>query len=249
MNQSEFAVWWSDFHLRFATTAGWIRADNQPDKPQVLDMLLDTWAETLADVALADCLEVNRQMQSGDLDTWGKNSDMIPQTVRRHARAIAWAKIDSDVDADLPLPPRGSNGLRFGEMQRYVSYAIEHKLPDQIWKPEALKRLGDVPKDREPRHKCPTCRDTGFVQVFTKAAISAFKAGSLAALKQPRVCVTGCVCRQVRKWMRTFDDREFCRVLDNGKSDRDLAALHTFINEGPLQGDFADFNRAAGHIA
>jgi len=174
MTPQEFNRWWDDFKIRFPTTINWLAADH---KPEQLKGMIASWAETLADANLADCLEVSKGMQAGRLDDWGKNSDRIPAVIRRHARDIARARepqTDSG-DGETRLPPRGPLSLRTGEMSRYVAEALRTERHKSEWFPRALQILGDVPANREPRYRCPDCRDTGFIDVWHHLALNLFE--------------------------------------------------------------------------
>jgi len=224
MTREEFNRWWDDFKIRFPTTINWLAADH---KPEALKLMISSWAETLADVDLADALEASKGMQSGRLEDWGRNSDRIPAMVRRHARDLGFARGRVEEPA-VAQPARGGNGLRTGEMIRYVAEALRTKLPKSQWLARALSIMGNVPKEREPRYRCPDCRDTGFMDVWHHDAVSAFKRGAIATYTGPKTSVCVCsVCRGSRDGMPSFS-AVFCRQPDGGKSDRDLAALESF---------------------
>lgn len=247
MTRAEFSKWWGDFSVRFSTTASWLTSDNSDRE---LTAMLETWAETLGDVQLEDALAATKGIQAGTLEDWGKNSDRIPAIVRRHAHYRQLQRCPNNVADDPRLPPRSPNGLRFAEMFRYVSKAVEDGVPREQWVVEGLKRLGNVPKEREPRYRCPVCRDTGWVIVWLGSAIRAYHSKQLATFKARRTCAVSCTCRGERKGVKSYDEMEHCITFDDGRSERDIANLEKFLAESAMSGsDFADYNRSAGHIA
>lgn len=249
MTTDEFNIWLADFTYRFPTTVNWIRADNKPDRPEVWTGIMRSWRETLGDVQFDDALAATKGMQAGTLEDWGKNSDRIPAMVRRHAHYRQLQRTPNSEADDPRLPPRSPNGLRFGEMYRYVLKAVEDGTPKEVWLIEGMKRLGNVTQDREPKYRCPTCRDTGFVIVWSRSATKAYRLGELDSFKSRRSCAVGCRCSKARKWLELYDPVKHCQNSDDGRSERDISSLEKHIAESAMSGDFADWNRAAGHIA
>lgn len=96
MTQPEFNSWWRDLTTRFPSMASWFtRLQPVAGGSQVEHQrrLLQTWFDVLKDVPLADAMEVNAQMQRGDLEAIGgfdSEKEQTPNVVRRRARQLAY---------------------------------------------------------------------------------------------------------------------------------------------------------------
>jgi hypothetical protein len=248
MTLDDFRLWLADFRFRFPTTDAWVRADHGADQ---LQQMIRSWFEVFATLPLEAAMEATKGIQAGELEHWGRNSDLIPATIRRHALSIAYKQRANSDDPELPPPPpRGANGLRFAEMFRYVSQALKDNVPKAIWLPEGLKRLGDVPTDRQPRYRCRTCMDTGYVIVWNRQAIGAFRNGTLPQFKSRRTMATRCACRPRHRDEKSivYDERQHCRTHDDGRTGRDIDTLEKFLAESAMAGDFVEYNRQGGHL-
>lgn len=236
MKRNEFSQWWSDFKLRFSDTAQWVGRDR--DEDQQLE-LLRVWADVLSDVDLADAIEVNAQIQRGQilLGDDGKlrigfpayDRENAPAIVRKHAMAMRSsrafqgpARTETWRDAVNCLSC-GDSGFRPVWTNRAIAHMREH---------HDLTSYGGV---RLVLARCDCERG--------------YPRGPERGSGQPGD-------RRVEIVPR-FDDRGFCPVFDwDTKSPDALQRLTQWIAdyqdrrlEKAYAGDFESFNRDGGHIA
>lgn len=200
------------------------------------------WRAAMQPVELSDAKAGVLAVVSGELvlgDAGGYyDRQFFAADIRRYANEQRSRRL-RELDKPEPMRPRAVGAVAWLAMQKYVDQAIAAGVPKDEWVAEGVRLLGE-PVGREPRFKCPTCLDTGFVTVWNAAALLALSRGELAAYHGMRTAVAGCVCRIVRKWIPTFDDALFCRLRSpGGRSDEDVAAAEQFmLRQLPAQAEF-----------
>lgn len=88
MNSADWHAWIADVGRKFPALREWVRGI-KPEADYVA--LLDSWEAAMADLALDECLEVNRLMISGELDgpgEWPAQWQGLPARMRRHVKTL-----------------------------------------------------------------------------------------------------------------------------------------------------------------
>lgn len=204
MTTAEFNRWWEDVCLRWPSVSTWL-AKCFPDGSRQ-QALLRTWRDVLASVTLDDCLEVNRQMQAGELAWVGEydaDKERLPQHVRRLARQLAWEREGRREPAEQMMTgnkgssfPAGKLLMRWQELQA-AGFTREES------REMALREfpVGES-RFREHRYNCAVCLDSGRVLVASPSAIRAMALDTFETCHH-RLAVARCHCdlgsRLVRK--------------------------------------------------
>ena len=226
MKTVDFDRWWKDLTLRFPSVSEWlVRVHPSNDQQR---QLLRAWCAVLEDTELADALEVNRLMLSGDLELPRGGGDLpggygseqqMPQHVRRLARQIAWDREGGHERGELPpLGPKGS-----GFPARQIINRWHKLMRDGMTREEArAKALEEFPVGvsvhREPRYSCLLCRDTGRVLVASNDAIEAVILGTFDRCHH-RDAVMRCSCQIGQRLVRKFQGRDIPWVTFNEAAD------------------------------
>ena len=221
MTPREFDLWWADATTRWPSLQSWL-TKCFPASPQQV-AFLRTWREVLADVGLADCLDVNRQMQSGALERVGEHDtdrerERLPQHVRRLAKQLARDR-NPQRQGDLsPLGPIGS-GFPAPKILRRMWELQERGMSREDAKAQALAEfpIGQS-MCREPRYDCHLCLDTGVVLVATGEAMNAMAAGTFERCHH-RLGVVRCKCKShlpanPRRPIATYDAGLCFKIAD-----------------------------------
>ncbi len=215
MNQSEFNTWWQDTKTCWPSFGAWlVRCFDDANKQREC---LRKWAGVFFDVELSDALEINQQMQSGQLRFIGNDEgevfdgdrERFPEHVRRLAKRLAWERSGRIEQQESPRydgsisnsPQLKKNLLRWRELQDQG-----HSRDDA--KAMALEEfpVGQSPY-REPRYQCHLCLDQGCVIVASNAAIEAMVMGLFDQCHH-REAVVRCKCDRGRQRVRKQHGRD-----------------------------------------
>jgi hypothetical protein len=199
MNAPEFNQWWIDAKLCFPSMAGWLSKTFADPKTQ--NDFLRKWAAVLADVTIADALEVNRLMQSGDLPFVGEydsDKERLPQHVRRHARRLAASRRPREVEPTSELSPSSFPAGKI--LRRIFELTGKGGLSSSEAKEIALKEFPIGKSKWEPRYQCRLCFDVGRIEVASNQGIRAMLAGTFDLCRgNHRNAVVACKCKAHQK--------------------------------------------------
>lgn len=243
MKKQEFQRWLADFDLRFPDSAAWIAKGDRSDADQIA--LLEQWADALADVELSDALEVNARIQRGQimLDDKGQrpgipayDRENVPAIIRRNSLNIRVQRmVASPARAEtwrdgVKCKDCSDSGFRPVWMNRAIAFYREH---------------GNLDGFGANRHVVVRCQcERGFPR------------GLEPEEAKPSGQAKPETDRKVENVPR-FSESSFCPVFGwDTKSREALANLAAWLEayeqrrlESAYSGDFADYNRRAGHIA
>jgi hypothetical protein len=170
MTSKEFAQWWGDLTIRWPSVTAWL-AKSFPDESQQR-ALLRTWSECMNDVSLESCLEINRQMQTGDLAWVGEydsDKERLPQHVRRLARQHAW---DRRSKPQEPTPDRiNPTSFPAAKILLRIRELTDAGTPRDEAKRIALEEFPVGKPKYAPRYHCLICEDVGMVIVASRTAM------------------------------------------------------------------------------
>jgi hypothetical protein len=214
MTSSEFSKWWADLTTRFPNMSAWLKRCFAGEQEQ--REFLRTWVSVMADVNLADALDVNRQMQAGDLPFVGDFHEQdIPAHVRRLARKAAWEsrpRTNEQVEHGKPSSfPAGKILRRMAELAR-LGFNREDAMA------QALKDFPIGKPAHEPRYGCHLCLDVGSVLVAPPWAITAMLEDRFEKCRH-RNSSARCKCRpalpQNSRWRQATYDAKYCYRIDD----------------------------------
>ena len=169
MNAPEFTRWWTDAKTCFPSLDAWVCKCFQDENRQ--REFLRKWSGVLSDVQLTDALEVNRQMQTGDLPWVGEydhDKERLPQHVRRLAMQMSWDRRERPADDPKDLNP---TSFPAGKIMRRIIDLTDKGVPPEEAKAIVLKELPVGRPRYEHRFHCLICFDTGLVTVASRTAI------------------------------------------------------------------------------
>lgn len=198
MTQTEFDRWWADVVLRFPSIDAWLVKVTSQDAVSADSSqraVLRTWFDVLGDVNLTDALEVNRQMQSGELEWVGDydgNKERLPQHVRRLARQMSWerhARPTEETRRDL-TPTSFPAGKILRRMSELAANGVERDAAKKM----ALEEFPIGQPNYEPRYRCLVCLDVGRVFVASNPAIEYMLADRFHECRH-RIAVVRCTCK------------------------------------------------------
>lgn len=233
MKSNEFQKWFGDLKLRFPDSAAWIAKGDRSETEQL--GILKQWADALADVDLADALEVNARIHRGQIMLDDNRPgfpayerENIPGIVRRHATGLRMQRTIGSPRPEtwrecVKCKPCGDSGFRPVWTNRAIAYMREHQNLD-----------GFGPH----RHVMARCNcERGFPRG-----------------KEPHEVKPGDNSRV--ESVPRFTEQGFCEVVAwDTRSDVALGHLSAWIAEydqrrieSAYGGDFADWNQAAGRI-
>lgn len=239
MNRTEFDRWWADLLLRWPSVSVWL-AKSFPDATQQA-ALLRTWRDVLKDVAIADCLEVNQKMQSGDLGWVGEydaDKERLPQHVRRLARQLTFERDGYREEAE-PSRPRQPTDFPAGKILRKILALVETGTPRDEARALVLANLPVGRPAWEPRYSCLTCHDSGRVLVASATAIEAMLLGTFDRCHH-REGVMRCTCDKGQRLVRrqhghdlrweTFSEENDFAVVDPLWRDAEVLRFEEWVN-------------------
>lgn len=176
MDRSEYQAWAMDFAKRFPKSGEWLFALPADTRNCWYD-------EIFAALELRDCLDFNRElMASGDLQAFQR--EHIPAIVRDGARKIRHERTKDDhKEREWQRKQRQRGGDTFAtitndeimgpafrnvtaKMQEWRNENGNERVPNDLihqWTEEEFEKAQDDDERRQPRYKCLTCRDSGFV--------------------------------------------------------------------------------------
>ncbi len=197
MNSTEFNRWWTDAKTCWPSLGAWLvkHFDNEISERE----FLRKWAGVLADVQLADAIEVNRLMQSGDLPFVGEyegDKERLPQHVRRLARKMSWERAN-DGNPE-PAPELKPTSFPAGKILKRILALTDSGVPSAEAKQIVLAELPVGRPNYEPRYSCSLCLDVGRIFVASQAAVHAM-AGEVFDACHHRTSVVLCKCREGMK--------------------------------------------------
>lgn len=195
MTPNEFDRWWSDSQMRWPSLSAWLGKCFSEQPRQV--EFLRSWRAVVADVALADALEVNRLMQAGDLPWVGEydsDKERLPQHVRKLARQLAYDRTGRHAEPEFDRKPGKETDFPAGKILRRWADLQKAGVPREEARAQVLAEI-PIGKPRwEPRYSCLVCRDTGRVLVASNTAIEAMLVGTFDSCHH-REGVMVCSCR------------------------------------------------------
>lgn len=146
--------------------------------PQSVAELRQQFRNILRHISLPDALEASNRMLAGTVELCpGYERSMLASRIATAAREIAADRAPRRPESSYRYrPSQPGEGPTAGEIYREVL-----RRSDLGEDPVAVARelIPPVPPDREPRFKCPKCRDTGITWVWSNRAIRAALAGNL----------------------------------------------------------------------
>lgn len=197
MTPREYDEWWADTALRFPGVSRWLLTvyPSQEERRS----FHRTWLHVLSDVELGDALEVNRQMQRGDMPWVGQFPDdqqLLPQHVRRLVFTLDTEPVSSGRDP-YELIRRDGDAFPGAKILRRMWQLTSQGISREQAREQALaefpiggKRAAD---GYGPRFECATCLDLGSVLVASNEAIEAAIRGELPQCHR-RVASMRCPC-------------------------------------------------------
>ena len=190
MIQAEFDRWWADLTMRFPNVDSWL-VRVAPDAI-AQRTTLRTWHDVLADVQIADCLEINRQMQAGDAPFVNDYHEQdIPSHVRRMARQLAFERRDNPRPEDDQRRP---SHFPAGKIYKRVLELVSKGATGEEAKTIALNEFPIGKPSWEPRYNCRVCWDAGMVTVASPTAIQAVLSDQFERCHH-RLAAMLCSCR------------------------------------------------------
>lgn len=217
MNKSEFNHWWSDYSRRFPDTGRWMA--------ELDGSVLAYWQEALSRVELADCLEVSRRIMSGDLEAIkAYDRENIPAIIRSHVANLKAEQSAKDGEARAAQlseyerekylvrqprsPVKGSS--------RETLCRIETLMASGISSQEARRQI-EPDDESDERYNCLTCRDSGWVDVFSNLAIAALIRRTPFPQGAPARMSVRCTCARASKKEKVerYSPNRYCVYDDN----------------------------------
>jgi len=251
MNKTEFKTWFDDFAVRFPDRFHWLekgRDDSDWERVQ------KSWRQTLDDVSLEDCTVALVSLQKGDIDA-PKSIDDFPGVVRKHARqlgrdrrAIRELKKTREPIERMTGQPVALGGIFRELLKMHEAGATEDEQVAML-----QRRFPPVPPERQHRYGCAFCLDTGFMTIWSFAAVKAAIEGrSLPAARTEVARCYRCERGRPRGRMRkdvdvgykgpieetpAFDAKQMLNVLGGDThSEAAIARLHEWLQSQKDQG-------------
>jgi len=194
MTNEDFDKWREDFGRHFPSVVSWFK--NLPTETQ--DAQRELWRKVLADVSLRDALAANWRIYNGDEEAIGTTNaerERSATYVRRVAvkiRAEREAKSSKSPARDVYLPRQATSGDpksgAYGTFKSLVDNGVDLK--------DAVEQAFGGARGREISYRCPQCRDSGSVEVWSPRSMLAYLEGVLDDRANWRYVVAACDCPQ-----------------------------------------------------
>jgi hypothetical protein len=220
MTIEEFDRWWKDAKLCWPSLATWLHKAF-PDQSQQSE-LLRKWFRAIDDVTLLDALEVNRQMQSGEMPWVGEydsDKERLPRHVRGLAKQLAADRRPTENREQFAPTTHKAGGFPGAAIIRRMETLLKAGTPRAEARAMALEEfpVGTSPFP-ERRYHCAKCLDVGRISVASNAAIEAMLIGKFADCHH-RVGTMRCECRGNRSTkpnyiLATYDPAQDFKIED-----------------------------------
>jgi hypothetical protein len=229
MTTAEFDRWWSDLIVRFPSVETWLVKSAHDENSQ--RQVLRNWCSVFHDVPVIEAVEVNRQMQAGDLPWVGEydgDKERLPQHVRRLAKQLAWEgreKPKNDPSAELK-----PTSFPAGKILRRMLELTDKGMSGQEAREIVCQELPVGNPKWEPRYDCLICYDAGTVTIASPTAIKMALAGRFHECHHREAAVR-CSCKgyllaNVKHPIAIYDADKDYRIVDFLWREAETARFH-----------------------